>query len=61
MVATTPPTELIPQPTLARRVEANIEELIVTMQAHPTVHKAAVASERRMIHLWVSELGTDMR
>jgi dihydrolipoamide dehydrogenase len=48
-------TELIAELTLARRLEATSEELIVTMHAHPTmheaVHEAALASEGRMIHL----------
>lgn len=47
-------TELIAEMTLARRLEATSEELIVTMHAHPTmhegVHEAALASEGRMIH-----------
>ena len=48
-------TELIAEMTLARRLEATSEELIVTMHAHPTmheaVHEAALGSEGRMIHL----------
>jgi len=48
-------TELIAELTLARRLEATTEELIVTMHAHPTmheaVHEAALGSEGRMIHL----------
>lgn len=47
-------TELIAELTLARRLEATTEELIVTMHAHPTmheaVHEAALASEGRAIH-----------
>jgi dihydrolipoamide dehydrogenase len=47
-------TELIAEMSLARRLEATSEELIVTMHAHPTmheaVHEAALASEGRMIH-----------
>jgi dihydrolipoyl dehydrogenase len=48
-------TELIAEMTLARRLEATSEELIVTMHAHPTmhesVHEAAMASEGRVIHM----------
>lgn len=47
-------TELIAEMTLARRLEATTEELIVTMHAHPTmheaVHEAALAAEGRLIH-----------
>jgi dihydrolipoamide dehydrogenase len=47
-------TELIAEMTLARRLEATTEELIVTIHAHPTMHEAmheaALASEGRMIH-----------
>jgi dihydrolipoamide dehydrogenase len=47
-------TELIAEATLARRLEATTEELIVTIHAHPTMHEAmheaALASEGRMIH-----------
>jgi len=47
-------TELISEMTLARRLEATTEELIVTVHAHPTMHEglheAALASEGRMIH-----------
>jgi len=47
-------TELIAEMTLARRLEATTEELIVTMHAHPTmheaIHEAALASEGHMIH-----------
>ena len=47
-------TELISELTLARRLEATTEELIVTMHAHPTMHEAtreaALASEGRVIH-----------
>ncbi len=47
-------TELIAELTLARRLEATTEELIVTMHAHPTmheaIHEAALASEGRVIH-----------
>lgn len=47
-------TELISELTLARRLEATTEELIVTMHAHPTMHEAtreaALASEGRTIH-----------
>lgn len=47
-------TELISELTLARRLEATTEELIVTMHAHPTmheaVHEAALAAEGRVIH-----------
>ena len=47
-------TELIAEMTLARRLEATSEELIVTMHAHPTMHEslheAALASEGRVIH-----------
>ncbi len=47
-------TELIAEMSLARRLEATTEELIVTMHAHPTmhesIHEAAMASEGRVIH-----------
>ena len=47
-------TELIAELSLARRLEATTEELIVTIHAHPTmhesVHEAAMASEGRVIH-----------
>jgi len=47
-------TELIAELTLARRLEATTEELIVTMHAHPTMHEAvreaALASEGHAIH-----------
>ncbi len=47
-------TELIAEMTLARRLEATTEELIVTMHAHPTMHEAlheaALAAEGRLIH-----------
>ncbi len=47
-------TELIAEMTLARRLEATTEELIVTMHAHPTmheaIHEAALASEGKLIH-----------
>jgi dihydrolipoamide dehydrogenase len=47
-------TELIAEMTLARRLEATTEELIVTMHAHPTMHEAmheaALAAEGRVIH-----------
>lgn len=47
-------TELIAEMSLARRLEATSEELIVTMHAHPTmhesIHEAALASEGRVIH-----------
>ncbi|MBX3358708.1 MAG: dihydrolipoyl dehydrogenase [Phycisphaeraceae bacterium] len=47
-------TELIAELTLARRLEATTEELIVTVHAHPTMHEAlheaALAAEDRMIH-----------
>lgn len=47
-------TELISEMTLARRLEATTEELIVTMHAHPTMHEAlheaALAAEGRVIH-----------
>ncbi len=47
-------TELIAEMTLARRLEATTEELIVTMHAHPTmheaIHEAALAAEGRVIH-----------
>lgn len=47
-------TELISEMTLARRLEATTEELIVTMHAHPTMHEAlhdaALAAEGRPIH-----------
>jgi dihydrolipoamide dehydrogenase len=48
-------TELIAEMTLARRLEATTEELIVTMHAHPTmhegVHEAAMAAEGHAIHM----------
>ncbi len=48
-------TELIAELSLARRLEATSEELIVTIHAHPTmhesVHEAALASEGRVIHM----------
>jgi len=48
-------TELIAEMTLARRLEATSEELIITMHAHPTmhesVHEAAMATEGRAIHM----------
>ena len=48
-------TELIAEMSLARRLEATSEELIVTMHAHPTmheaIHEAAMASEGRVIHM----------
>ena len=47
-------TELIAEMTLARRLEATTEELIVTTHAHPTmheaIHEAALAAEGRLIH-----------
>lgn len=47
-------TELISELTLARRLEATSEELIVTVHAHPTmhesIHEAALASEGRVIN-----------
>lgn len=47
-------TELIAEMSLARRLEATTEEVIVTMHAHPTMHEAvreaALASEGRVIH-----------
>lgn len=47
-------TELIAELSLARRLEATTEELIVTVHAHPTmhesVHEAALASEGRAIN-----------
>jgi len=47
-------TELIAEMSLARRLEATTEEIIVTMHAHPTMHEAvreaALASEGRVIH-----------
>lgn len=47
-------TELIAELTLARRLEATTEELIVTTHAHPTMHEAvreaALAAEGRAIH-----------
>jgi dihydrolipoamide dehydrogenase len=47
-------TELIAELTLARRLEATTEELIVTVHAHPTmheaVHEAALAAEGHAIH-----------
>ena len=47
-------TELIAEMTLARRLEATTEEVIVTMHAHPTMHEAmheaAMAAEGRVIH-----------
>lgn len=48
-------TELIAELTLARRLEATTEELIVTVHAHPTMHEAvreaALASEGKAIHM----------
>ena len=48
-------TELIAELSLARRLEATSEELIVTVHAHPTmhesVHEAAMASEGRAINM----------
>jgi dihydrolipoamide dehydrogenase len=48
-------TELIAEMSLARRLEATTEELIVTMHAHPTmheaVHEAALMSEGHAIHV----------
>jgi dihydrolipoamide dehydrogenase len=48
-------TELIAELTLARRLEATTEEVIVTMHAHPTmheaVHEAALQSEGRALHI----------
>lgn len=47
-------TELIAEMSLARRLEATTEEIIVTMHAHPTmheaIHEAALASEGRVIN-----------
>ncbi|MFG0284138.1 MAG: dihydrolipoyl dehydrogenase [Phycisphaerales bacterium JB039] len=47
-------TELIAELSLARRLEATTEELIVTVHAHPTMHEAvreaALASEGRVIN-----------
>jgi dihydrolipoamide dehydrogenase len=47
-------TELIAEMTLARRLEATTEEIIVTTHAHPTMHEAlheaALAAEGRLIH-----------
>ena len=47
-------TELIAEMSLARRLEATSEELIVTVHAHPTlheaIHEAAMDSEGRVIH-----------
>jgi len=47
-------TELISEMTLARRLEATTEEIIVTVHAHPTMHEgmreAAMAAEGRLIH-----------
>jgi len=47
-------TELIAELSLARRLEATSEELIVTVHAHPTMHEsvreAALASEGRVIN-----------
>ncbi|MFG0326126.1 MAG: dihydrolipoyl dehydrogenase [Phycisphaerales bacterium JB037] len=47
-------TELIAEMSLARRLEATTEELIVTVHAHPTmhesIHEAALASEGRVIN-----------
>lgn len=47
-------TELIAELSLARRLEATTEELIITMHAHPTmhesIHEAALASEGRVIN-----------
>ena len=48
-------TELIAEMSLARRLEATTEELIVTVHAHPTmhesIHEAAMAGEGRAIHM----------
>jgi len=48
-------TELIAELTLARRLEATTEEIIVTVHAHPTMHEAvreaALASEGKAIHM----------
>jgi dihydrolipoamide dehydrogenase len=48
-------TELIAEMSLAKRLEATSEELIVTMHAHPTmhesIHEAALASEGRVIQM----------
>lgn len=47
-------TELIAEMSLARRLEATTEEIIVTTHAHPTMHEslreAALASEGRVIN-----------
>jgi len=47
-------TELIAEMSLARRLEATTEEVIVTVHAHPTMHagvrEAALASEGRVIN-----------
>jgi dihydrolipoamide dehydrogenase len=47
-------TELIAELSLARRLEATSEELIVTVHAHPTMHEAvreaALASEGRVVN-----------
>jgi dihydrolipoamide dehydrogenase len=47
-------TELIGEFSLAKRVEATVEELIATVHAHPTmhesIHEAALASEGRVIN-----------
>lgn len=47
-------TELIAEMSLARRLEATTEELIVTVHAHPTmhesIHEAAMDAEGRVIH-----------
>ncbi|MEQ8768971.1 MAG: dihydrolipoyl dehydrogenase [Phycisphaerales bacterium] len=47
-------TELIAELSLARRLEATTEELIVTVHAHPTMHEsvreAALASEGRVVN-----------
>lgn len=48
-------TELIAEMTLARRLEATTEEIIVTVHAHPTMHEAvreaALAAEGKAIHM----------
>lgn len=48
-------TELIAEMSLARRLEATTEEIIVTMHAHPTMHEAvreaALASEGRVLSM----------
>ena len=47
-------TELIAEISLARRLEATVDEVIATMHAHPTiaesVHEAALGAAGRMIH-----------